>query len=316
MNAAVVAALAACLAFAAAAPHLARELPPAAAVRLLVSATLLAAGCGTFALGTVTFTWLGQATELTRFVTWSPQRLHALDPIPPAVGAISGALLVAAAVWTLLNVRRTVGALWAAHRVSRHLHHSAGSPITIVDSDHLDAFTLPGLRGRIVVTTGMLAALDAPGRRVLLAHEQSHRSHRHTWWTLAADLAATINPLLRPTARAIRHATERWADEDAARITDRRLVATTVAQVALLRTHPRIASTPVARATDGQIPQRVRAMLRPAPRTRARHLGIVAVLTLAVLAGGLAVQRTGETLFEHAKPPHAGAAHITSALSR
>ncbi len=271
MNAAVVAALAACLAFAAAAPHLARELPPAAAVRLLVSATLLAAGCGTFALGTVTFTWLGQATELTRFVTWSPQRLHALDPIPPAVGAISGALLVAAAVWTLLSVRRTVGALWAAHRVSRHLHHPAGSPITIVDSDHLDAFTLPGLRGRIVVTTGMLAALDAPGRRVLLAHEQSHRSHRHTWWTLAADLAATINPLLR---------------------------------------------APVARATDGQIPQRVRAMLRPAPRTRARHLGIVAVLTLAVLAGGLAVQRTGETLFEHAKPPHAGAAHITSALSR
>jgi len=57
-------------------------------------------------------------------------------------------------------------------------------------------------------------------------------------------------------------------------------------------------------------------MLRPAPRTRARHLGIVAVLTLAVLAGGLAVQRTGETLFEHAKLPHAGAAHITSALSR
>jgi Zn-dependent protease with chaperone function len=316
MNTAVVAALAACLAFAAAGPYLARALPPAAAVRLLVPAALLAAGCGVFVLGTVTVTWLGQATEVARFVTWSPQRLHALNPIPPAAGIIAGALLAAAAAWTMLTVRRMVLALWAAHRASRHLKNPAGSPIVVVDSDELDAFTLPGLRGRIVITTGMLAALDAPGRRVLLAHEQSHRSHRHTWRTLAADLAAAINPLLRPTARAIRHATERWADEDAARITDRRLVAATVAQVALLRTDSPAASAAVAAATGGQVPQRVRALLRPAPRTRARHLGIVAVLTLAILAGTVAVERTGEALFEHAETPHAGTAHITSAPIR
>jgi Zn-dependent protease with chaperone function len=316
VNTAVVAALTACLAFAAAGPYLARALPPAASVRLLVPAALLTAGGGVFALGTVTFTWLGQATELTRFVTWSPQRLRALDPIPPALGAIAGLLLAAAAAWTLLDAQRTVRALWVAHRLSRHLDHPAGSPIVVVESDHLDAYTLPGLRGQTVVTTGMLAALDKPGWRVLLAHEQSHRRHRHTWWIIAADLAAAINPVLRPTARAIRHATERWADEDAAGIIDRRLVATTVAQVALLRTETLVAAARVAAATGGEIPQRVRALLRPAPRTRASHVGMVAVLTLAVLAGAFGVQRTGETLFEQAKTPHAGTPPITSASIR
>jgi Zn-dependent protease with chaperone function len=315
VNTAVIAALVACLAFAVAGGHLARVLPPAAAVRLLVPAALLAAGCGVFALGTVAFPWLAQATEVARFVTWSPQRLHALNPIPPAVGIIAAALLVAAAAWTLCSLGRTVRALWVADRTFRHLDGQRGSPVVVVDSADLQAFTLPGITGRIVVTTGLLAALDRDGRRVLLAHEQSHRTHRHTWWTLAADLAAAVNPLLRPTAAAIRHATERWADEDAATaIADRRRVAATIAQVALLRTHPP-ASTAVAAATGGQVPQRVQALLRPAPRMRARHLGVLTALVLAVLLGAFAVQRTGETLFEHAKQP-AATWHVASAPMR
>jgi beta-lactamase regulating signal transducer with metallopeptidase domain len=178
----------------------------------------------------------------------------------------------------------------------------------VVDSDDLQAFTLPGISGRIVVTTGLLAALDRDGRRVLLAHEQSHRTHRHTWWTLAADLAAAVNPLLRPTAAAVRHATERWADEDAA------TVAATIAQVALLHTHPP-ASAAVAAATGGQVPQRVQALLRPPPRIQARHVGVLAALILAVLLGAFAVQRTGETLFEHPKQP-AATWNVASAPTR
>ncbi len=314
MNIAVIAALVACLAFAAAGPHLARVLPPPATVRLLVPAALLAAAGGVFALGTVAFTWLGQATEVARFVTWSPQRLHALNPIPPAVGIAAAALLMAAAGWTLRSLGRTIRALWVAHRTGRHLDDHRGSPVVVVDSPDLQAFTLPGISGRIVVTTGMLAALDPDGRRVLLAHEQSHRTHRHTWWTLAADLAAAVNPLLRPTAAAVRHATERWADEDAATTADRRRVAATIAQVALLRTHPP-APAAVAAATGGQVPQRVQALLRPPPRIQARHVGVLAALVLAVLLGAFAVQRTGETLFEHAKQP-AATWNVASAPTR
>ena len=140
----------------------------------------------------------------------------------------------------------------------------------VVHDGRPDAFTTPNLRARIVVATGMLAALDPRGRRALLAHEQSHRTHLHTWWVLAADLAAAVNPLLRTTAGAVRGATERWADEDAARVTDRRLVAATIAQVALLGARP--ASATVAAVTGVQVPRRVAALLHAPPRLRTWHL--------------------------------------------
>src|SRR5260370_21420199 len=102
MNTAVIAALLACVAFTVAAPWLARAVPPQIAVRLLVPAALLSAGCGVFVLGTVTLTWLGQLAAVAEFGTWSPRALHALSPIPPAVALVAGALLVPLAVWTLV----------------------------------------------------------------------------------------------------------------------------------------------------------------------------------------------------------------------
>jgi hypothetical protein len=230
--------------------------------------------------------------------------LPGLDPVPAPVAVAAAGLLVIAAGWTTHNVWRTGRALLAAQRLCRHLASDpAGSPVVVVDDAHPDAFTTPNLRARIVVTTGMLAALDPPGRQVLLAHEQSHRVHRHTWWVLAAELAAAVNPLLHPTAAAVRNATERWADEDAARVTNRRLVAATIAQVALLgaRSSPATAAA----ATGGQVPRRVAALLHAPPRIRAWRLLALITVTVAVLLGALAVERTGESLFEHAKRPAA-----------
>jgi beta-lactamase regulating signal transducer with metallopeptidase domain len=149
-------------------------------------------------------------------------------------------------------------------------------------------------------------ALTEAEREIVLAHERSHRLHQHAWWRLAVDLAAAINPLLRPTARAVTHMTERWADEDASRIADRRMVAVTIGRVALLRTHRPSASTPA--ATGGQVPQRVRALLDPPPRTRPAHLLAVLLLLAAVACTTLAVERTGEALFENAERASATAA--------
>jgi hypothetical protein len=115
---------------------------------------------------------------------------------------------------------------------------------------------------------------------------------------LAADLAAALNPLLRPTAVAVRQATERWADEDAAQMCERRRVAATIAQVALLSMG---AGRPAAaEATGGQVPARVQALLRPPPRLRVRYLAVAHTLVLAVLVGSVAVWHDGESLFEHA----------------
>jgi beta-lactamase regulating signal transducer with metallopeptidase domain len=300
MSSAVIASFAAYLAFALAGPYLARALPPHVAVRLLVPSALLAAGASVFVLATVAFTWVGQLAEVAEVGTWTPDSLHLLDPIPTPFAMTTGVLLVAMALWALRSVLHTGRALLAASRAWRHLDTGTDAPFVLVNDPLAEAFTTPGLRPRTIITTGMLAALDGPGRRVLLAHERSHRTHRHTWWTLTADLAAAVNPLLRPTARAIREATERWADEDAARVGDRRLVAETIARVALLSRHS-LASDVVANATGGQVPRRVIALLRPPPRTRIRHLAAVIALALAVALGALAVEHAGESLFEHAE---------------
>lgn len=298
MNPAVIATLAGCVVFAAVGPYLGRALPPAAAVRLLVPASLLCAGCAVFVVATVTFTLVGQFGEIAEAGRWSPHVLHVLDPIPAPLAVIAGVALAAATAWTIRNVWHTGRALRTANRLGHALE--GGSPLVVVDDTTPDAFTTPGLHARTIVTTGMLAALDPAGRRVLLAHEQSHRTHRHNWWVLAAELAAAVNPLLRTTAAAVRDATERWADEDAARVTDRHLVAVTIAHVALLGTTPPATATTLA-ATGGRVPRRVAALLHPAPRLRARHLAMLVAVTLTVMVGALVVEHTGEDLFEQAR---------------
>ncbi len=172
----------------------------------------------------------------------------------------------------------------------------------VLEDARPDAFTTPQPAGRIVVTTGLLRALSSQERRVVLAHETSHLLHRHAWWQLAADLAAAANPLLRPSARAIGTAIERWADEDAAiSVGDRKMVARALARTALLTTNPDIAAGLVLAAATGNIPGRVRALIDPAPRPRPVRVMVLAALLTVLATATLMVQHRGEQLFEYAK---------------
>ena len=110
-------------------------------------------------------------------------------------------------------------------------------------------------------------------------------------FTTVAHLAAAANPLLLPVARAVDYTVERWADERAAAITgDRRLVASTIGQVALLATapappacarrspSPAPVADPISLAWAGPVPRRVAALLAPPPRRQLALLAIVAIL--------------------------------------
>ena len=104
----------------------------------------------------------------------------------------------------------------------------------MVSDDAADAYTAPGWPGRIVITTGMMHALTAAERQVLLAHERAHASGYHYLFTAAARLASAANPLLRPLADAVGYSVERWADEQAAAAAgDRTLAARAIATAAL-----------------------------------------------------------------------------------
>ncbi len=287
------------------APAVSRRLPPAAATRLLVPAGVLAAASGVFILGVQAFTWIGQFPLVAAQGAWSPTALRSDSPVPPGPAIVSGALVGLAALSLMLTSARRVWALLAVHHSCRDLTAIGG--LVVLDDDRPDAFTTPQPAGRIVVTTGLLRTLDPPEQRVLLAHETSHLTHHHAWWNLAADLAAAVNPLLRPAARAVATAVERWADEDAARtVGDRRLVASTLVRVAQLQSRfaRSVATTAGSAATGGDVVARVRALLAPPPPRRPL---VVTALIVGLLVGVLpaaAVQHTGEGLFEHAAQPH------------
>lgn len=281
------------------APLLARGLPPAVATRLLVVASLAVTAAVWFVLAVAAFTWIGQQPEIAELGPWSPQLLRTDTPIgfEPAVAA--SAALAAVSVWAIVVVTRRARALLDVHRLCGRL----GQPgaLVVLETDTPDAFTTPEAIGRIIITRGMLHALRTEERAALLAHERSHLMHRHTWWNLVMDLAAAANPLLRPTARAVRQMVERWADEDAAQeLADRRLVARTLARAALARHAHAKAQTNTA-ATGGDVPARIQALLNPPALHRRLAATVLAVLLVGVGLGSISVERHGERLFERAE---------------
>jgi Zn-dependent protease with chaperone function len=305
--------LACALAFALTAPVVARRADPASAVRLLVPTGLVVAAASTFALGVAAFTLIGQWSEIAELGPWSPTVLRSDSPIPSAAAVVGGLLLAYTVVSTVVLISRRSAALYAVHRTCGRL--GAPGTVVVVESPAPDAFTTPEATGRIIVTRGMLDALTPPQRAAMLAHERSHLRHRHTWWLLAADLAAAVNPLLRSTARRLRHTTERWADEDAAAaVGDRRLVAHAVAHAALSAHTRREAVT--APAAGGDVPARVRALLRPAARrTWPNIAAAVACLALVAVTGAtsLGLEHAGEKLFEKAMAAHGAPTHTVVA---
>ena len=307
MAAATIVAGAITLLFAIMGPYLARRLPPATATRLLVPASLVVAGSGVWVLTAVAFTWVAQLGPVSRYGDWSAEELRADTPFPTTVAVSCGVLAVLSLSRTATVGTRRVRVLLAVRQCCREV----GTPgsLVVLDHERPDAFATPGASGRIVITTGLLRALSADERRALLAHEASHLAHRHVLWLLAADLASAANPLLARTVRAMGHAVERWADEDAAQeVTDRRLVARTLARTALLTRSassstapPSTAPTPLKlAATGGDVPGRVRALLEPPPRPRFVPLAVLLVLLIASTVAAGTVQHRGDQLLDQA----------------
>ncbi|MEK2479281.1 M48 family metalloprotease [Streptomyces noursei] len=215
-------------------PRLARHLAPATAVRTVTALALAAAVATVWGLGVLAVGGLGRTGEVQTYVHPDPAALAAADPVPRTVGALAAALLTVAAARTAIAVwrrRRNMRALRTLHTAP------AAGDLLIVQQDSPDAYALPGRPGspgRIVVTTGMLRALPADERQVMLAHERAHLYHRHHRYLAATQAAAALNPLLVPIRDTIAFQIERWADEDAAHVVNNRpLAARSLARAAL-----------------------------------------------------------------------------------
>src|SRR5215469_13362106 len=280
-----------------AARPLAARLEPRQGTWLLTVAAVALAGCSTVALALLAALAVAQVPVLADLGDYSQSVIHHHDPTSAITGAVAAAVLIVAAVAVALALRHRARALAESYRRAARLHDD-GTVVVVRDSA-VEAYALPGWPGRIVVSGSLLEALDEPGRAALLAHERAHLAGRHHLFTTVAHLAAAANPVLVPLARTVDYTVERWADEHAARVTgDRRLVALTIGQVAMMATPARwpaaslgmvqAAARRVSVAWAGPVPRRVAALLGPPPRSRVL-LRALAVLVV-VLTGACALQ--------------------------
>ncbi|MEV4517507.1 M56 family metallopeptidase [Dactylosporangium sp. NPDC049525] len=217
--------------------RLTRSTHPQTAARTLAlcAAVTAAAGAGTLALVVLTL-----FDDLPAMERREAQALSAgvvlPEPVPDLVAA--AALLLAGWLgWRIITHTRQ------RRCVVRDLR-AAGPPhngLLVADWDRPHAVAVPGQgrgvrrrSGHVLVTSGLLRLLDPDERAAVLAHERAHLRLRHHRLIAVAGLAAAVHPLLRPVADGVGLLVERASDEDAAlTVGDRRLVARTVAKVAL-----------------------------------------------------------------------------------
>ena len=288
----------------ASAPALGRRLPPATAVRLLTVAALGAALATGFVLAIAGVLVVGQIPLVAAAGHWSARALGSGLPLPAVVGGAAAMTVCGLLLAALRRAALSGRALVRAARTCRRLGPDVGG-LVVIEDDEPDAYALPGLGGRVVVSTAMLRALPADERRVLLAHEAAHLAHHHHLWVQGADVASAANPFLRPAARAVRAAVERAADEVAAtEVGDRALAARALARAGLARAAGRRArrSPSVALAgTDSAVADRAMALLSGPPPRRRALAGAVAAMALSLSAAVLVASVQTEARFEAAE---------------
>ncbi|MDI9884433.1 M56 family metallopeptidase [Streptomyces sp. HNM0645] len=242
-----------------------QHLHPRTATCLLAGVGALMALCSTLCLALIMVVGTAQLPGNPLPDTWSDPEVREAVPYDEVVGKAAIPALVAVAAAAV----RTV---WRQHRVRRRAERALEglppSPVAVLPDDSPYAYALPGgrgpVRGRIVVSTGMLARLDSGERRALFAHERAHLAAGHHRHLLAARLASRANPFLRPLHTAVAYCAERWADEEAAGVIgDRRVTARAVGKAGLVS---RGAPFPLpAGFATGPVPRRVAALLGPVP---------------------------------------------------
>ena len=298
----------------AAARPLAARLEPRHATWLLTMAAVALAACSMAALALLAAYAAARLPFLAAAGDYSTEVMRRGDPIPAAAGVAAALALTGAAVAVAVMFRNRARALAESYRRAAGLHPEDG--IVVVPGPAIEAYALPGLPGRIVVSGRLLDCLDDRRRAALIAHEQAHLASRHHLFSAAARLAAAANPLLIPVARAVDYTVERWADEHAAAVTsDRRLVAQTIGQVALLAGTGRrrvagmalgVIGPPAPRvslAWAGPVPRRVAALLTAPPRRQTILLAACTVIVLIAGVAALLAARDLHALVELAQGP-------------
>jgi Zn-dependent protease with chaperone function len=213
------------------APRLARHLPGRHATWLLSAGGFVVAGTAGWSLALLAFPLLSRVPWLAEAWSWSESAVDRYHPVPLWVSAIAAPVLLVLLARTFAGVVTQIRRLVAARELAARFPGTGGD-LVVVDDANLQAAAIAGRGGRIVISSSVLAELTPEERTVVLEHERSHLRHRHYLHHAAVALAAAGNPLMHRFPAALALATERWADEDAARTGSRAAVARTLVRLA------------------------------------------------------------------------------------
>ncbi|MBT8241413.1 MAG: M56 family metallopeptidase [Acidimicrobiia bacterium] len=245
-----------------------------ATIRVLSIIAAITASTAFVVIALATAGFFARSAMVLALIKWCP-----LIPLHHEVGVFESLIATALLGAALMRIRGVVQQRrWAVAGTEGHR-------IQVLDTDQPIAYAAPGNPGCVVVSNGLLGALDVRGRQVLFAHERAHLHQNHHRYLLLGAIAVAVVPPLRPLVEQLRLATERAADEAAVEAMegDRELVAVSIARAALATTD--YAGT-VGAFGGGSIPFRVNALLDEP--LSARVTGTAMAITVAVAAATVA----------------------------
>ncbi len=277
---------------------LADRMRPDTSVLFSVASLAVTAAAGVLNLAAFAVKALAELPFVAGPLGFSAERVRADTAYVPWVSWVSAVLLIGVCAG-LIRVWRQ------HHRDAVFVRRYAALPtedgLALIDDDRAEAFAVPGRPGRIVVTTGMRAALDDDQYAALLAHERAHLSAGHHRLVQFARLSAAAYPGFWWLARRMEYLVERAADERAAdELGNRRVVARAIGTAALVSTGAtgRAALLMAPSSADlrhaGVVPRRVASLI--APR---RGGSILLLMPVAVAASS--VIWTGECVYDLAE---------------
>ena len=91
--------------------------------------------------------------------------------------------------------------------------------LVVLPTDQLLAMSVPGVRGQVVISEGLIDSLSPEQLDVVIEHEATHQRNRHWRYTMLASVVEHAFAPFRGPARsadALRTSLEAWADDGAA----------------------------------------------------------------------------------------------------
>lgn len=215
----------ACLTLSGLLPLIHRRLHPRVSAAVLAASVVWISTVAVIGIWLTAFRYLAHVSWLAAQFQWCSVIVGAHNTVPSWIG------LPAVVAWIAGMVR--VVRFWS---VQRRLRSSRLRGVSVVTSDDVFAFVVPGPDAATIVSSGLLRHLGPDEQEVVFAHERAHAEHRHDRYLTIGRAAEAVLPVIRPLTRRLEFSLERWADDAAVTAVhgDRLLVARTIAKVALL----------------------------------------------------------------------------------